>query len=181
MRIRPLLISSLAVLALTVAAGCGGDDTETADFSVDAPATKTQAAETNAAAPDAATPAADGDKPKVQIPSGPPPKQLETRDIKKGTGATAKAGDEVSMNYVGVSYSTKKQFDASYDRGEPFTFTLGQGAVIDGWDEGIVGMKVGGRRELIIPPDKGYGAQGQPPSIKPNETLVFIVDLVDVK
>jgi len=175
MRIRPFLISSLAVLALTVAAGCGDGETETADFSVDAPATKTQAAETEAAAP-----AADGDKPKVQIPSGPPPKQLQTRDIEKGTGATAKTGDEVTMNYVGVSYSTKKQFDASYDRGEPFTFTLGQGAVIAGW-EGIVGMKVGGRRELTIPPDKGYGAAGRLPDIKPNETLVFIVDLVDVK
>jgi peptidylprolyl isomerase len=176
MRIRPFLISSLAVLALTVAAGCGDDKTETADFSVDAPPAKTQAAETEAEAP-----AGEGDKPKVQIPDGPPPKQLQKRDLKKGTGATAKAGDEVTVNYVGVSYSTKKQFDASFDRGEPFTFTLGQGAVIAGWDEGVAGMKVGGRRELTIPPDKGYGAQGQPPDIKPNETLVFVVDLVDVK
>jgi peptidylprolyl isomerase len=180
MRTRTLIASGLAALALT-AAGCGGGDTETADFSVDAPAsdagaTKTQAAETEAAAPPAST-----DKPKVRIPSGPPPKQLETRDIEKGTGATAKSGDDVTVNYVGVSYSTKKQFDASYDRGEPFTFTLGQGGVIAGWDEGVVGMKVGGRRELIIPPDKGYGATGQPPDIKPNETLVFVVDLVDVE
>jgi peptidylprolyl isomerase len=181
MRIRSLLISSLVLLALTVAAGCGDDKTETADFSVDAPPTKTQAAETEAEAPAARTPAADGKKPKVQIPSGPPPKQLQKRDLEKGTGTTAKPGDDVTVNYVGVSYSTKKQFDASYDRGEPFTFTLGQGGVIAGWDEGVAGMKVGGRRELIIPPDKGYGAAGQPPDIKPNETLVFVVDLVDVK
>jgi peptidylprolyl isomerase len=185
MRTRTLTACGLAALALT-AAGCGGDDTETAEFNVDAPAaetgaTKTQAAQTEAAEPEAAAGEAKAGKPKVQIPSGPPPKQLETRDIKEGTGATAKAGDEVTMNYVGVSYSTKKQFDASFDRGEPFTFTLGQGAVIAGWDEGIVGMKVGGRRELIIPPDKGYGAAGQGPDIKPNETLVFVVDLVDVK
>jgi peptidylprolyl isomerase len=83
------------------------------------------------------------------------------------------------MNYVGVAYSTKKEFDNSYDRGQPFDVTLGEGAVIAGWDEGIVGMKVGGRRELIIPPDMGYGARGGP-GIKPNETLVFVVDLVSI-
>ena len=179
MRTRTLIACGLAALSLT-AAGCGGDDTETAEFSVDAPA-----ADAGDAATEAAEPTADAtatkDKPKIRIPSGPPPQALEKRDIEKGTGEVAKPGDEVTMNYVGVSYSTKKQFDASFDRGEPFTFTLGQGAVIAGWDEGIPGMKVGGRRELIIPPAKGYGATGQPPDIKPNETLVFVVDLVDVK
>lgn len=175
MRTRLLLSCGLAALALT-AAGCGDDKTETADFSVDAPAAETASDETEAVTEDVAK----RDKPDVVVPDGPPPKQLKTRDLEKGTGASAKAGDEVTMNYVGVSHSTKKQFDASFDRGEPFVFTLGQGQVIPGWDEGIVGMKVGGRRELIIPPDMAYGAQGQG-SIKPNETLVFVVDMIAIK
>jgi FKBP-type peptidyl-prolyl cis-trans isomerase len=175
MRTRYLISCGLAALALTVPAGCGGDDTETASFTVeDVPAE-------GAAPSDAAEPAAASKKPKVEVPAGAPPKKLVTKDLKKGDGATAKKGDDVSMNYVGVAYSTKKEFDNSYDRGQPFDFTLGQGSVIPGWDAGIVGMKVGGRRELIIPPDQAYGAQGQPPTIKPNETLVFVVDLLDVK
>jgi peptidylprolyl isomerase len=120
-------------------------------------------------------------KPKVEVPDGPPPKTLETEDIVVGDGPEAKTGDTVSMQYVGVNYDDGKQFDASWDRGQPFTFQLGGGQVIPGWDQGIVGMKVGGRRELTIPPDLGYGAQGQPPTIKPNETLVFVVDLLDVQ
>jgi len=116
-------------------------------------------------------------KPKVKVPSGPPPKKLEVKDLEKGSGATAKAGDAVTVNYVGVNYKTGKEFDASWDRGEPFTFTLGSGEVIPGWDQGVEGMKLGGRRELIIPPALGYGAAGAPPAIPPNETLVFVVDL----
>ena len=173
MRTRYLIACGLAALSLT-AAGCGGDDTETADFTVEAP--PAGSADTAAAE----EPASAGKKPKVTIPDGPPPKKLETRDIKEGSGPAAKAGDSVSMAYVGVAYSTKKEFDNSYDRGQPFDFTLGEGSVIAGWDEGIVGMKVGGQRELIIPPDQGYGAQGSPPNIKPNETLVFIVDLLAI-
>ena len=87
----------------------------------------------------------------------------------------------LTMQYVGVNYADGKQFDASWDNGQPFNFQLGSGQVIKGWDEGIAGMKVGGRRELIVPPDLGYGAQGQPPAIGPNETLVFVVDLLDVQ
>jgi peptidylprolyl isomerase len=120
-------------------------------------------------------------KPKVEVPSDPPPKTLQTKDITVGTGATAAAGDTLSMQYVGVNYADGKEFDSSWDRGEPFTFQLGAGSVIPGWDQGIVGMKVGGRRQLIVPPDLGYGAQGQPPTIKPNETLLFVVDLLDVQ
>jgi len=172
MRTRYLIACGLAALSLT-AAGCGGDDVETAEFTVEAP----PAGSAEAAAEE---PASSGKKPKVTIPDGPPPKQLETRDIKEGAGPAVKAGDSVSMDYVGVSYSTKKEFDNSYDRGQPFEFVLGEGSVIAGWDEGIVGMKVGGQRELIIPPDKGYGAQGSPPNIKPNETLVFIVNLLAI-
>ena len=103
-----------------------------------------------------------------------------TRDIVKGKGAVAKECKTVTMQYVGIAYSTGKEFDASWGR-EPFKFRLGAGMVIPGWDQGIPGMRVGGRRQLVIPPDLAYGAQGQPPSICPNETLVFDVDLLKVK
>ena len=120
-------------------------------------------------------------KPKVEVPDGDPPAQLETEDIVVGDGPEAKTGDTVSMQYVGVNYSNGKEFDASWERGEPFTFQLGSGQVIPGWDQGIPGMKVGGRRQLIIPPDLAYGEAGSPPSIGPNETLIFVVDLTDVQ
>ena len=120
-------------------------------------------------------------KPEVQVPDGAPPEQLEVNDIVEGDGAEASAGDTVSVQYVGVNYSNGEQFDASWDSGQPFEFELGSGSVIPGWDQGIEGMKVGGRRELIIPPDLGYGAQGRPPEIPPNETLIFVVDLLDAQ
>ena len=121
-----------------------------------------------------------GPKPTVQVPKGPAPDHLVSKDLKTGDGAEAKAGDQVSVQYVGVLYDNGKQFDSSFDRGQPFSFQLGSGQVIPGWDQGVVGMKVGGRRELIIPPSLGYGAQGQPPTIPPNSTLVFVIDLVSV-
>ena len=93
---------------------------------------------------------------------------------------TAQTGDRLKVQYVGVSYSTGKQFDASWDRGEPYTFTLGAGNVISGWDQGLAGMKVGGRRELTVPPELAYGEQGRRPEIAPNATLVFVVDLLEV-
>ena len=117
--------------------------------------------------------------PTVPPVTGPAPAKLEVKDLKPGHGKAAKAGDKISVNYVGVSCSTGKAFDASYPRGEPFSLTLGQGQVIKGWDQGLVGMKKGGRRELIIPPDLGYGATGSG-SIKPDETLIFVVDLVKI-
>jgi len=120
-------------------------------------------------------------KPTVEVPDGPPPKDLEVNDIVEGDGPEAAPGDTLTMQYVGVKYSDSKQFDASWDTGQPLTFQLGSGQVIPGWDQGIAGMKVGGRRELIVPPDLGYGAQGSPPAIGPNETLVFVVDLLDVQ
>jgi len=119
-------------------------------------------------------------EPKVTLPTGPPPTTLVTKEIIAGTGAEAKAGSTVAVNYVGALYKTGKVFDASWKRNEPFTFTLGKGQVIPGWEQGIVGMKVGGRRELIIPAPLAYGAKGSPPSIPPNETLVFVVDLLGV-
>jgi peptidylprolyl isomerase len=122
-----------------------------------------------------------GTKPEVQVPQGPPPQQLVTKDLKEGDGAEVKTGDQVSVQYVGVDYETGKEFDSFCDRGQPFPFQLGSGQVIPGWDQGVVGMKVGGQRELIIPPDLAYGAQGQPPAIGPNATLVFVIDLVSVE
>jgi peptidylprolyl isomerase len=121
-----------------------------------------------------------GPKPTVQVPNGPAPDQLVVKDLKTGDGAEAKSGDQVSVQYVGVLYDGGKQFDSSWDRGQPFSFQLGSGQVIPGWDQGVQGMKVGGRRELIIPPDLGYGKQGQPPTIPGNATLVFVIDLVSV-
>ncbi|HKN39265.1 MAG TPA: FKBP-type peptidyl-prolyl cis-trans isomerase [Acidimicrobiia bacterium] len=114
------------------------------------------------------------------MPVGKVPTTLQKTDLIVGNGAEAAAGKKVSVQYVGVSYSTKQQFDASWDRGQPFSFVLGEGDVIKGWDQGVPGMKVGGRRQLVIPPDLAYGANGAPPAIGPNETLVFVVDLLSV-
>lgn len=119
-------------------------------------------------------------KPKIPRPKGDTPSQLVVKDIVEGKGAAAQPGDTVQVQYVGVSFSNGEQFDASWDNGAPFDFPLGQQQVIPGWDQGVVGMKVGGRRELVIPPDLGYGEQGSPPAILPNETLVFVIDLLKI-
>ncbi len=117
-------------------------------------------------------------EPKITPPKGPPPTTLQTKEIVTGTGPEAKAGESVTVNYVGALYSNGKVFDASWKRKEPFTFTLGEGQVIPGWDKGVVGMKVGGRRELIIPAELAYKKAGRPPTIPPNSALIFIVDLL---
>jgi peptidylprolyl isomerase len=175
----------LAALALA-AAGCGGSDddknkesgapaqTETAAAPA---ATETTPASKPGEAPTVANAKNLKQKPKVGAPQGDPPPDLIKKDLVVGSGPAAKAGDTVTVQYVGDSWSTGKEFDASWDRGQPFTFPLGQGQVIAGWDNGVAGMKEGGRRLLVIPPDQGYGAQGAPPDIAPNETLVFVVDL----
>jgi peptidylprolyl isomerase len=119
-------------------------------------------------------------KPEVEIPDGPPSYQLELEDIVVGDGAEAVPGKVVEVHYVGVAWKTGKQFDASWDRLDTFKFGLGKGQVIRGWDQGVAGMKVGGRRRITIPPDLGYGARGAGGVIGPNETLVFVVDLVGV-
>jgi peptidylprolyl isomerase len=171
---RLLLPAVIAVLALA-AAGCGNDDDNDKKEAATTPATaSTPAATTPAPTTETAT------KPKVTVPSGPPPKKLEIKDLKPGSGQAAKAGDALTVQYVGVNYANGKQFDASWDRGQPFQFQLGAGGVIPGWDEGLVGMKAGGRRELIIPPDLAYGAQGAPPDIPPNATLIFVIDLEQI-
>jgi peptidylprolyl isomerase len=126
-------------------------------------------------------PTAEATRPTVDVPDGPPPKELETTDLTEGEGTEAQTGDTVTMQYVGVNYSDGQEFDTSWDDPQPLTFQLGAGSVIPGWEQGIPGMKVGGRRELVIPPDLAYGKQGSPPAIGPNETLVFVVDLLDVQ
>jgi peptidylprolyl isomerase len=120
-------------------------------------------------------------KPQIPDQEGDPPTELVTEDLVVGDGPAAKAGDDVEVQYVGVDYETGEQFDASWDNGQPFSFKLGAGQVIPGWDQGVEGMKVGGRRMLTIPPDLAYGPAGSPPAIGPNATLVFVVDLLDVK
>ena len=117
-------------------------------------------------------------KPEVPEPTGKPPRRLKVEDIVKGKGAGARAGDALTVQYVGVSFSTGEQFDASWDSGQPFDFQLGAQMVIPGWDKGLLGIRKGGRRQLTIPPDQAYGAQGSPPAIGPNETLVFVIDRV---
>jgi peptidylprolyl isomerase len=116
-------------------------------------------------------------KPVVVVPKGAAPKTLVIKDLIKGTGPTAKPGGNVTVNYVGVLYKNGQEFDSSWKRNQTFPFTLGQG-VIAGWSKGLVGMKVGGRRELIIPPSLAYGQAGSGSTIPPNSTLVFVVDLL---
>jgi peptidylprolyl isomerase len=163
--VKPSILILAVCLALGLAA-CGGVSSTGS----------TEAASTAAESPGSA----EKTKPTVNVPKGAPPKKLEIKDIEEGTGPEAKAGDEVTVQYVGVNYKNGKEFDASWDRGEPFTFQLGAGMVIPGWDQGVEGMKVGGRRELIIPPELAYGPEGSPPAIGPNETLIFVIDLLEV-
>jgi peptidylprolyl isomerase len=120
-------------------------------------------------------------KPEIDFPDGPPPTDLEITDITEGSGPEATAGSTVSVHYVGVAHSTGEEFDASYNRGAPLDFRLGVGQVIAGWDQGVQGMKVGGRRKLVIPPHLGYGDRGAGGVIKPGETLIFVVDLLGVR
>jgi peptidylprolyl isomerase len=120
------------------------------------------------------------DKPEIDFPDGPPPSDLEVTDLTEGSGPEATAGSTVSVHYVGVAHSSGEEFDASYNRGAPLQFRLGVGQVIQGWDTGVQGMRVGGRRQLVIPPHLGYGDRGAGGAIKPGETLIFVVDLLGV-
>jgi FKBP-type peptidyl-prolyl cis-trans isomerase len=180
------LLTILACLALLLA-GCGSDSSSTSSSGEEASTTAEKTEESAQATEEDAAAAKKGEeaakkktKPKVKVPKGPPPKKLVIKDLEEGSGPEAKPGDEVTVHYVGVNYRGGKQFDASWDRGEPFTFALGEGLVVEGWEKGIPGMKPGGRRELIIPPDMGYG-YSRIEGIPPGSTLVFVVDLVSVK
>lgn len=121
------------------------------------------------------------EKPEIDFPEGAPPTDLQIVDIWEGDGEEAKPGHDVSVHYVGVAFSSGEEFDASWSRGEPFEFPLGAGRVIAGWDQGVAGMKIGGRRKLVIPPHLGYGNRGAGRAIKPGETLIFVVDLLGVR
>ena len=167
---RRSLALGLACAALAFA-GCGGDK--------ESEATNSTAAATPTSTPSPVATATT--KPTVKVPRGKLPKTLVKKDLKVGTGPVAKPGQTVTVHYVGVSALNGRQFDSSWDRGQPFSFPLGQGQVIKGWDEGVAGMKVGGRRRITIPPNMGYGAAGAGGVIKGGETLVFVVDLLAVR
>ena len=121
------------------------------------------------------------EKPEIDFPGGEPPADLQITEVTEGDGAEAKAGQTVDVHYVGVAHSSGEEFDASYNRGAPLSFRLGVGQVIAGWDQGVQGMKVGGRRQLVIPPHLAYGDRGAGGVIGPGETLIFVVDLVGVR
>ena len=180
MSARTTTVALVATAALGVAACGGSDDTASTTTDPAAPAATTPASTTTAPAKAPRSISKDlATKPEIPKPTGKPPTKLVVKDIVKGKGKAARAGTNVTVQYVGVSYSTGEQFDASWDSGQPFQFQLGAQMVIPGWDQGVAGMKKGGRRELVIPPDLAYGAQGRP-GIAPNETLVFVIDLLSV-
>jgi peptidylprolyl isomerase len=187
LRLRTATLAALAVGALGLAACASSTPSSTATTSGGSATTSTSP--TTTAAPTASSPIAPvqspspagafGTKPVVTPPTGTPPSQLESTDLIAGTGAAVVSTDTVTVQYVGVAWSNGKQFDASWDRGAPATFALNQ--VIPGWTQGMVGMKVGGRRELVIPPSLGYGANPpQGSGIAVNDTLIFIIDLVKI-
>jgi len=178
-----LLVPLAAVAA--IAAGCGSSKKSSSNTGTNSASTPAQTKPKPKPKP---KPAAGGvpavanakdltHKPKIAKPTGSPPTSLIKKDLVVGHGPAIKPGQLATVQYVGVSWSTGQEFDASWNRGQPFQFPVGQQQVITGWDQGVPGMKVGGRRELVIPPDQGYGPQGSPPAIAPNETLVFVVDL----
>lgn len=189
-----LLALLLALAALTVGLTACGDDEDATTTGGAAATTETAAAAPAQTAATTTTTTAKDDgtgvvvtgakdldkKPQLEITAETQADKLITKDLVVGDGATAKQGDKVTVQYVGVGFNSEEEFDASWDRGQPFTFTLGAGEVIAGWDKGVAGMKEGGRRLLVIPGDQAYGAQGQPPDIGPNETLAFVVDLEKV-
>jgi len=181
----PLGLASIAAAAIVAGCGSGGSSTITLGNESDVKTVPHVAGEktptkTSPTATTAKTPTTGplSKKPAVKTPSGAAPSKLVVKDLIKGTGPEAKAGQSVTVNYVGVLYHGGKEFDASWKRNEPFTFTLGKGQVIKGWDQGVAGMKVGGRRELIIPAELAYGKRGSPPTIPANAPLVFVVDLL---
>ena len=176
-RLMRLLVLLAAVAALGLAA-CGDDDDSADSGSADTSQEESSADTQTETAPDLTDTSV---KPVIDKPSGAPPRKLVKEDIVKGKGPGAKPGDTVVVHYVGVNFSTGEEFDASWDAGQPFPVPLGAGQVIEGWEKGLVGLKKGGRRKLTIPPEQAYGAQGAPPSIGPNETLVFVIDALDIQ
>jgi peptidylprolyl isomerase len=178
------IVAAIAIflLLVVIAGGFGGnDEDEAATPTTQAPADQPEGQDDaeQPPAPQTITTIEPGEKPEVTVPEGDPPADLVVEDLVEGDGDEANAGDRVVVHYVGVAYSNGEEFDSSWDRGEPFELALGAGMVIPGWDEGIEGMQVGGRRRLTIPPDMAYGEAGQGP-IGPDETLIFEVELLGV-
>jgi peptidylprolyl isomerase len=171
------LICLLALIPVLALGACGGDDSNEPA----AKTTKEKASEQPSPAQERQALEDTSKRPHIPKPTGSPPRQLVKEDIVKGKGAPAKPGDTLTVQYVGVTFSTGEEFDASWDRGQPFQFPLGRGQVIQGWDRGLLGMRKGGRRMLTIPPAMAYGTSGSPPLIGPNETLVFVVDVIGIK
>jgi peptidylprolyl isomerase len=177
-------LAALAAAAAVAGCGSGGSDTITvgneskADTKLASASAQSSTSTTPTKAATTPTTGPLSKEPTVTPPGGPGPTKLVVKDIIPGTGAEAKAGQSVTVNYVGVLFNGGKEFDASWKRKEPFTFSLGRGQVIPGWDQGVAGMKVGGRRELIIPAPLAYGAKGSPPTIPANAPLVFVIDLL---
>ncbi len=167
-------IVSSAALGAALLAGCGGSGPKAPGVQL-APSGATSAVTTPVSVPPALS-----HEPTVSVPKGPPPSHLVVKDLISGTGQRLSANQTATFNYVGVLYKTGKTFDSSWQRNQPYTTQLSSGNVIAGWVQGIQGMKVGGRRELIVPPGLAYGKAGRPPSIPPNSTLVFVVDLLSI-
>jgi peptidylprolyl isomerase len=173
-RYSPLLLAALLL------AGCSSSSaTTTTTAAGSSSATTTPAAIGSIPASERSPAGTAGSEATVVVPAGTPPTQLESADLITGTGPAAKAGDSVTVQYVLATYSSGKTIQSSWSS-QPFTFTLGEGQVIPGWDKGVAGMQVGGRRELIIPPSLGYGSQSPGSGIAANDTLVFVVDLVKI-
>jgi peptidylprolyl isomerase len=161
----PALILALCLALAVAVGGCGSSSDSSSGSTASSESANTDMSK----------------KPVVVVPKGVSPKKFAYKEIVEGTGAVAKSGDKVTVQYVGVGFETEKEFDSSWSRNEPFSFTLGAGEVIKGWDKGVEGMKVGGRRELLLPSELAYGPAGSPPKIGPNETLIFIIDLLKVE
>jgi peptidylprolyl isomerase len=175
------LLLCCSAAGISLLSSCSDSDktaTSSGSGTATANAAETTAGSGSQTASTAATPTSA--KPTVEVPKTPAPTELVREDLTPGTGKEATAGSLVSVNYVGVAYSTGKEFDSSWSRNQPIELVLGAGQVIKGWDEGLVGMKEGGRRKLIIPASMAYGAAGNGPDIGPNESLIFVVDLVKV-
>jgi len=185
-----VLIVALCLALAAAVAGCGSSGS-TSDSSSESntPAESTGSTEstesTESTSPGESTdsaelPATKKTKPKVTVPKGISPKKFAIKELEKGTGPSVKSGDTVTIQYVVVGYDTKREVDSSWNRG-PYTFTLGAGEALKGGERGVEGMKVGGRRELVVPGKLAYGSEGQPPFIGPNETLIMVVDLLALK
>jgi peptidylprolyl isomerase len=168
------LLTLLSLLALLAAAGCGGDDEPSGDGESGGDGGADTAAQEEGLKDTT-------QKPVLPKPTGSPPRRLVVEDIVKGKGPPARTGDTVSVHYVGMNFSNGLEFDASWEGGVPFPVRIGETQVIEGWTRGLVGIREGGRRQLTIPPALGYGAEGFPPDIPPNETLIFVVDAVSVE